>query len=120
MWVKICGNTRLEDCLLAAELGADAVGFVFAEGKRTVSGSQVAAMTACLPQGLETIGVFNTGSPAAIAWATEKANLSGIQLHMAYDPYIIRRGGEYLDGRSRPRVRQVSSNGTRSLRHSAR
>ena len=40
MWIKICGNTRLEDCQRAAEFGADAVGFVFAEGKRTVTASQ--------------------------------------------------------------------------------
>ncbi len=33
MWIKICGNTNLEDASLAARLGADAVGFVFAPAR---------------------------------------------------------------------------------------
>ena len=89
MWVKICGNTRLEDCLQAADVGADAVGFVFAPGKRTVGSEQVAAITTKLPAGLETIGVFTTTDAETIAAAAVAAGLTGIQVHSAYDPVLL-------------------------------
>ncbi len=90
MWIKICGNTRLQDCLLAAELGADAVGFIFAEGKRTVTAEQVATITAQLPASLEKIGVFTSTDAQAIAQAAKTAGLTGIQLHGEYDSALVR------------------------------
>ena len=84
-WVKICGNTRLEDCLHAAVCGADAVGFIFAPGKRTVSAEQVASITGQLPRPLEKIGVFITSDPEEIVNTALQAGLTGIQLHCAYN-----------------------------------
>ena len=85
MWVKICGNTRLEDALRETDLGADAVGFVFAAGKRTVTAAQVAAITPHLPATVEKIGVFTSRDAEEIAAAAREAGLTGVQLHGAYD-----------------------------------
>ncbi len=46
--VKICGLVRPEDALLAARLGADLLGFVFAQSKRTASAKAVRETRALL------------------------------------------------------------------------
>jgi phosphoribosylanthranilate isomerase len=89
MWVKICANTTLEDAASAAELGADAVGFVFARSKRQVTPAQVAAITAELPNAVERIGVFDSHNADEIATAVSSAGLSGVQLHGPYDEPLI-------------------------------
>ena len=58
LWIKICGTTSLADAELAADAGADAVGFVFAPSPRRMSAAQVADIVPKLPQALEKIGVF--------------------------------------------------------------
>jgi len=81
MWVKICANTSLEDALLAAEAGADAVGFVFAESVRRVTPAQVREIISHLPTNLEKIGVFVDASFGELAAAVEECGLTGVQLH---------------------------------------
>jgi phosphoribosylanthranilate isomerase len=81
LWIKICANTSLEDARLAAEAGADAVGFVFAPSPRQVNVAQVAKITPYLPEPIEKIGVFVDTSPAEIAEAVRKSGLTGVQLH---------------------------------------
>ena len=81
LWVKICGNTTLDDARLAAEAGADAVGFVLAPSPRRVTVEQVAAMTPHLPAGVEKIGVFVDASVEEIAAAVRIGGLTGVQLH---------------------------------------
>lgn len=107
MWIKICGNTRLEDCQRAAELGADAVGFVFAAGKRTVTAAQVAAITAQLPAALEKIGVFTTRDADAVVAAALEAGLTGVQLHGVYDPGLASAVREKLESEPMFRLIQV-------------
>jgi phosphoribosylanthranilate isomerase len=80
-WVKICANTSLADALLAAEAGADAVGFVFAPSKRRISAEQVAAIVPALPEVLEKIGVFVDSTADEIESAAHACNLTGVQLH---------------------------------------
>ena len=49
LWIKICANTSLDDALLAAEAGADALGFVFAPSPRHITAEQAAAIVPHLP-----------------------------------------------------------------------
>ena len=80
-WVKICANTSLEDAQLAADAGADAVGFVFAPSPRRITAAQAAAIVPHLPAALEKIGVFVDASFDEIAATVETAGLTGVQLH---------------------------------------
>jgi phosphoribosylanthranilate isomerase len=96
MWVKICGNTNLEDAAHAAEYGADAVGFVFAASKRQVTAAQVAAITAHLPAGLETVGVFDSHNPDWIVNAAQIAGLNTVQLHGGFDEELLRHMDDIL------------------------
>jgi phosphoribosylanthranilate isomerase len=81
LWIKICGNTSLGDAQLAADAGADAVGFVFAPSPRRVTAEQVAQIVRQLPAAIEKIGVFVDAGFDEIAATVEAAELTGVQLH---------------------------------------
>ena len=98
MWVKICGNTNLNDAQLATRLGADAVGFVFAPSPRQVSASQVAAITPHLPPQVERIGVFSSRDADQIASTALEAGLTAVQLHGGLDENLARQLAEHLAG----------------------
>lgn len=83
MWVKICANTNLQDALLAADAGADAVGFVFAQSARQVTAQQVAAITRYLPRETEKIGVFVDAAFDELVETVAASGLTGLQLHSA-------------------------------------
>ncbi len=91
MFVKICGTTNLADAELAVELGADALGFIFAPSKRRVTVEQAAAITARLPARVEKVGVFTEPDARVILDTVLQAGLSAVQLHMPYDPELVER-----------------------------
>jgi len=88
LWIKICANTSLADAQLAAEAGADAVGFVFAPSPRRVTAEQVAKIVPHLPVALEKIGVFVDAGFEEIAATVETAGLTGVQLHFDAPPAL--------------------------------
>jgi phosphoribosylanthranilate isomerase len=92
MFIKICANTNLEDALLAAELGVDAVGFVFAPSKRRVTPEQVAEITRGLPEFakmISKVGVFTSTDAEEILEAARVAGLTAVQLHSTFDPKLV-------------------------------
>jgi phosphoribosylanthranilate isomerase len=96
IWIKICGNTTLEDALLAVEAGADAVGFVFARSPRQVTAAQVAAIVPHLPASVEKIGVFVDATLEEIVSMVQACGLTGVQLHFDADPKLPARLHERL------------------------
>lgn len=79
--VKICGVTTIEDALLAAELGASAIGLVFWPGSpRVVAREQAQAIVAALPPFVSAVGVFVDQQDEAAQIARE-TGLTVVQFH---------------------------------------
>jgi phosphoribosylanthranilate isomerase len=99
MWIKICANTNLDDALMAAEMGADAVGFVFAPSRRRVTAKEVAQITSHLPANVERIGVFDSLYAEEIAAAVREAGLTAVQLHGGGELVLVRRLNDLFEGK---------------------
>lgn len=81
LWVKICGITNLLDARAAAELGADAVGFVFAPSPRQVSPELAKEIIVCLEGRATTVGVFVNEDLRRMTEIREYCGLDLLQLH---------------------------------------
>jgi phosphoribosylanthranilate isomerase len=80
--IKICGLTRAEDALLAWNLGASALGFIFhAKSPRNVSASAVAAIRRRLPREAFCVGVFVDRTADEVNAIARMAGLDAVQLH---------------------------------------
>jgi phosphoribosylanthranilate isomerase len=90
--VKICGITRIEDALCAAESGADAVGFIFHEASpRYIAPRRVKEIIAALPAELVKVGVFVNRNAEEVVQIGEDCGLDLIQLHGDESPEYCRR-----------------------------
>ncbi|RJG13791.1 phosphoribosylanthranilate isomerase [Pseudomonas cavernicola] len=79
---KICGITRIEDALVAAEAGADAIGLVFyAKSPRAVSVQQARAIIAALPPFVTTVGLFVNASRCDLNEILDAVPLDLLQFH---------------------------------------
>jgi phosphoribosylanthranilate isomerase len=90
MFVKICGITRVEDALAAAELGADAIGFIFWPGSpRFVDPYRARRIAAALPRLVRTVGVFVDQPADYIAGVANLVRLFAVQLHGDETPHAV-------------------------------
>ncbi|MCS4281893.1 phosphoribosylanthranilate isomerase [Pseudomonas sp. BIGb0278] len=79
---KICGITRIEDALAAADAGADAIGLVFyAKSPRAVDVHQARAIIAALPPFVTTVGLFVNASRCELNEILEAVPLDLLQFH---------------------------------------
>jgi phosphoribosylanthranilate isomerase len=80
--VKICGIRRLEDALVAAELGASAIGFVFwPQSPRFIDPYRAKDIARVLPPFITTVGVFVDQPDDYIDGVAGLLSLGAVQLH---------------------------------------
>lgn len=80
--VKVCGITRREDALLAADLGASAVGFVFwPHSPRYVEPEAAAEIARALPADVAPVGVFVDPPLDDVRRIAARVGLAAVQLH---------------------------------------
>ena len=96
--VKICGITRIEDGVIAARLGADAIGLVFyLPSPRFVNPEQARRIILALPPFITTVGLFMNAEPATVRAILREVPLALLQFHGDEEPdYCAALGRPYL------------------------
>lgn len=80
--VKICGITRPDDGVTAAQLGADAIGLVFyPPSPRFVTVDAAQRIVAALPPLVTVVGLFMNAEPAAMRAVLAQVRLHLLQFH---------------------------------------
>jgi len=97
-FVKICGNTSLDDALACVDAGADAIGFNFwQESKRHIPVDRAAAIAKRVPPNVRTVGVFVNPSESDVDRAFASGAIDLAQLHGDETPDFCRRfSGRYI------------------------
>ena len=93
--IKICGITSVDDALLVARAGADAVGLNFyPRSPRYISLDTARKIVAALPKEIVKVGLFVNAPPADVCRTYSDLSLDLIQLHGDEPPeYLAQLGG---------------------------
>lgn len=88
--IKICGITNKEDAEEAVKLGADALGFVFANSPRRVSIEAASRLIQGLPPFVLTVGLFVDEEEAQAIEVMRRCKLQVLQFHGNEPPHYCR------------------------------
>lgn len=88
--VKICGITDSDTAMAAAAAGADALGFVFASGRRRVAPETARDIIRRLPPEVLTVGVFMDEDPETVRGIVAYCGLGALQFHGRESPDYCR------------------------------
>lgn len=89
--IKICGITRIEDALCAAQAGAHAIGLVFdSRSPRFVSPEQAAAIVSALPPFVSSVGLFVDAPAAQVVEILSRVPVNLLQFHGQETPEYCR------------------------------
>jgi len=116
--VKICGITSMEDALMAAEMGADALGFVFyRKSPRHITPETAAAIVRQLPPFVTTVGLFVDESGARVDSIRRQVGLDCLQFHgqesqnyLSQFPCRVIKAVRVADRKSLRAVAQIQAN----------
>lgn len=88
--IKVCGITNPHDALLAAEMGADAIGLIFCESPRRVDVEQAKRIVDVLPPFVTSVGVFLDSPADEVVRTARLVGLGAVQLHGSESPGTVR------------------------------
>jgi len=87
--IKIEGLRDARQAMKVAQMGADAIGMVFADSPRWVSPQQARAIVDILPPWVATIGVFVNSDAETINRVIQRTGIGYVQLHGDEPPEMV-------------------------------
>ncbi len=106
--VKICGLRELEHALVAAECGANFIGFVFAPARRRIEPARAREIVRQVPNCPSRVGLFVNESPELVNSIADEVGLDYVQLCGDETP-------EYLAQINRPAIKSIAVSDANSL-----
>ena len=109
IWIKICGITRAQDALAAAELGADAIGVViYPKSPRAVTVDELPGITAGLGDHVVVVALFVDPEPELVRSVIQTGSVDLLQFHGSESP-------EFCEQFAMPYMKAVAVKGDSNL-----
>lgn len=107
--IKICGITRIEDALVAADAGTDAIGLVFVDASaRALDTERAAAICRALPPFVDRVGLFLDAPADTVHAVLARVGLNWLQFHGNESAQYCRQFG-------RPWIKALAMGGEAAL-----